>query len=188
MRSLFACLAALLPLLAFGADADEASLWKALRAGGHVALMRHAIAPGGGDPAGFRLEDCTTQRNLSAQGRAQARAIGARFREQGIAHAALRSSRWCRALETAELLALGPVTPFPGLDSFFTDRGAEAAQTAAIRKLVASHPDDAPPLVLVTHQVNITALSGVYPASGEIVVMRIIGDELALAGRIRSRD
>ena len=68
MRPLLTCLALLLPVLAFGADADEAALWKALRDGGHVALMRHAIAPGVGDPAGFRLDDCTTQRKLSAQG------------------------------------------------------------------------------------------------------------------------
>ena len=188
MRPLLACLALLLPLLAFGADADEAALWKALREGGHVALMRHAIAPGVGDPAGFRLGDCATQRNLSAQGRAQARAIGARFRDHGIERAAVHSSRWCRALETAELLALGPVSPFPGLDSFFTDRSAEGAQLGAIRKLAASHPVDAPPLVLVTHQVNITALSGVYPASGEIVVMRVAGDTLIVAGRIRTGD
>ena len=185
MRPLLACLALLLPLLAFGADAGEATLWKALREGGHVALMRHAIAPGVGDPASFRLGDCATQRNLSEEGRAQARAIGARFRDQGVARAAVHSSRWCRALETAELLALGPVTPVPGLDSFFTDRGAEATRLAEIRKLVASHPADAPPLVLVTHQVNITALSGVFPASGEIMVMRIAGDALILAGRIR---
>jgi broad specificity phosphatase PhoE len=141
-----------------------------------------------GDPAGFRLGDCSTQRNLSAQGRAQARAIGARFRDHGIERAAVHSSRWCRALETAELLALGPVSPFPGLDSFFTDRSAEGAQLGAIRKLAASHPVDAPPLVLVTHQVNITALSGVYPASGEIVVMRVAGDTLIVAGRIRTGD
>ena len=106
MRPLLTCLALLLPVLAFGADADEAALWKALRDGGHVALMRHAIAPGVGDPAGFRLDDCTTQRKLSAQGRAQARAIGERFRANGITTAAVFSSQWCRCLDTARELAL----------------------------------------------------------------------------------
>ena len=109
MRLLLACLGLLLPIAAACAETDEAALWAALREGGHVALMRHAIAPGVGDPAGFRLDDCTTQRKLSAQGRAQARAIGERFRANGIATAAVFSSQWCRCLDTARELALGEV-------------------------------------------------------------------------------
>ena len=65
---------------------DAANAWKALRAGGHVALMRHADAPGGaGDPPGFRLDDCATQRNLSEKGRADAAKIGVRLKQEGIA-------------------------------------------------------------------------------------------------------
>jgi broad specificity phosphatase PhoE len=186
MRPLLTCLALLLPVLAFGADADEAALWKALRDGGHVALMRHAIAPGVGDPAGFRLEDCTTQRNLSAQGRAQARAIGERFRANGITTAAVLSSQWCRCLDTARELALGEVVAFPGLNSFFADRGEEARHTAAVRALIGERARSPLPLVLVTHQVNITVLTGVFPASGEIIVLRLDGDTPSVAGRIRT--
>ncbi|ACR02494.1 MULTISPECIES: histidine phosphatase family protein [Thauera] len=186
MRLLLACLGLLLPIAAACAETDEAALWAALRDGGHVALMRHAIAPGVGDPAGFRLDDCTTQRKLSAQGRAQARAIGERFRANGIATAAVFSSQWCRCLDTARELALGEVVAFPGLNSFFADRGEEARHTAAVRALIGERARSPLPLVLVTHQVNITALTGVFPASGEIIVLRVDGDTPSVAGRIRT--
>lgn len=188
MRPLLLVLALLLPLLPTAAHADasaqEAALWAALREGGHVALMRHALAPGTGDPPGFRVDDCTTQRNLSAAGRAQARAIGARFRANGIAAAVVFSSQWCRCLDTARALSLGEVKPHPALNSFFTSRGEEADQTRAARALIAEQSEAGTPLVLVTHQVNITALTGVFPASGELIVMRVEGDALSLAGRI----
>lgn len=186
MRLLLACLGLLLPIAAACAETDEAALWAALRDGGHVALMRHAIAPGVGDPAGFRLDDCTTQRKLSAQGRAQARAIGERFRANGIATAAVFSSQWCRCIDTARELALGEVVAFPGLNSFFADRGEEARHTAAVRALIGERARSPLPLVLVTHQVNITALTGVFPASGEIIVLRVDGDTPSVAGRIRT--
>lgn len=186
MRFLLACLGLLLPIAAACAETDEAALWAALREGGHVALMRHAIAPGVGDPAGFRLDDCTTQRKLSAQGRAQARAIGERFRANGIATAAVFSSQWCRCLDTARELALGEAVAFPGLNSFFADRGEEARHTAAVRALIGERARSPLPLVLVTHQVNITALTGVFPASGEIIVLRVDGDTPSVAGRIRT--
>lgn len=186
MRLLLACLGLLLPIAAACAETDEAALWAALRDGGHVALMRHAIAPGVGDPAGFRLDDCTTQRKLSAQGRAQARAIGERFRANGITTAAVFSSQWCRCIDTARELALGEVVAFPGLNSFFADRGEEARHTAAVRALIGERARSPLPLVLVTHQVNITALTGVFPASGEIIVLRVDGDTPSVAGRIRT--
>ena len=185
MRFLLACLCLLLPLSAAAqAQTDEAALWAALRDGGHVALIRHALAPGTGDPPGFRVDDCRTQRNLSAEGRAQARALGERFRANGIEAAAVYSSQWCRALDTARALALGEVTPFAGLNSFFAGRGDEAQHTRASRALIAEQARGQYPLVLVTHQVNITALAGVSPAAGEIIVMRVDGDVLTLAGRI----
>jgi hypothetical protein len=84
--------------------ADTAAAWAALRAGTAVALMRHADAPGVGDPAGYRLEDCSTQRNLSERGKAQAAAVGALFRANQIAIARIISSPWCRCLETARLM------------------------------------------------------------------------------------
>ncbi len=165
------------------AEAD-AALWAALKAGGHVAVMRHADAPGTDDPPGFRLDDCATQRNLSDSGRRQARAIGARFREHGIREAPVYSSQWCRCLETARLLGLGEVKPFPGLNSFFRDAGPEARQTAEVKALIRELREGPSP-VLVTHQVNVTALTGVYPRPGEIVVLRPDGENLAVVGRIR---
>ena len=177
--------AALLLLLAcpFPAPAAE-DPWEALRAGGAVALLRHARAPGTGDPAGFRLEDCATQRNLSDEGSDQARRIGAAFRERGIRVTRVLSSRWCRALDTARL-AFGTVEPFPALDSFFEDRATATAQTDALRSLLARWRGETGVLALVTHQVNITALTGVFPAEGEVLVLRPTGDGFELAGRVR---
>ncbi len=156
-------------------SADDTEIWAALRAPGHVALLRHAIAPGTGDPPGFVLGDCRTQRNLSEEGREQATRIGAAFRANGIAAARVVSSQWCRCLETAELLRLGPVEDQSILNSFFDRPANRDAQTGALRRWLAGQALDGP-LVLVTHQVNITALTGVYPRSGELVVIRQTGD------------
>lgn len=145
--------------------------WAALAGGGHAALLRHATAPGFGDPKGFRLDDCSTQRTLSEAGREEARMVGERFRSRGIAINGVYSSVWCRCLETARLLDLGPVEPLAPLNSFFETRERAEAQTAALRAWLAAQPA-ADTLVLVTHQVNITALTGVIPVSGEIVVVR----------------
>jgi phosphohistidine phosphatase SixA len=166
--------------LAFGslAWADE-NLWQALRSGAAVGLLRHALAPGGGDPAHFKVEDCATQRNLSEAGRQQARAIGAAFRRNGITAARVLSSRWCRCLDTARLLDLGPVEPFPPLDSFFAHPERAGPQTMALREFLA-RPDAGPSRVLVTHQVNITALANVVPRSGELIVVQSLAD-----GRVR---
>ena len=150
---------------------EDARLLGLLRDGGHVAVMRHALAPGTGDPANFRVDDCATQRNLSEVGRRQAEAIGARFRAAGIASARVFSSQWCRCLETARLLGLGPVTELPPLNSFFRDYQRRDEAVRGISAFLAGESFDRP-MVLVTHQVNITALTGVYPTSGEIVLVR----------------
>jgi hypothetical protein len=169
---------------ALHADEAEEALWTALRTGEAVALIRHALAPGTGDPAGFKLEDCATQRNLSEEGRRQARQIGAAFRENGMTSAQVRSSRWCRCLETARLLELGPVEPFPALDSFFNQAGRGPAQTTALREFL-SRPHEGPPRVLVTHQVNITGLTGVVPRSGEMIVVQPTADgDMRVMGRL----
>jgi len=148
--------------------ADEAA-WNALRAGGHAILMRHADAPGGGDPPGFVLEDCTTQRNLSDAGRAQAKRAGDMLKAAGVRIDRLLSSRWCRTLETARLLGVAPVEPYASLDSFFSDVTVGPGRTAA----VAGHLQEigARTYMMVTHQVNITALTGIFPASGEMIVV-----------------
>ena len=178
-----------LGLCATPVDAD-AQLWRGLAQGHMVALMRHAGAPGVGDPDTFKLGDCSTQRNLSAAGRDQARAIGTRMRAQGIHDARVYSSQWCRCLDTARLLDVGDVVPVSSLNSFFENRADGAAQTAAVRQLIAGGADqqaDTRPLVLVTHQVNITALADIFPSSGEILFVRPNNaDQLEVVGRIRT--
>ncbi|HEV8640372.1 MAG TPA: histidine phosphatase family protein [Methylomirabilota bacterium] len=176
-------LAALLVGIPTSAPAEDA-LWDLLKGGGQVVVMRHASTdPGVGDPRGFKLDDCATQRNLSAAGREEARRIGAAFRARGARVGRVLSSRWCRCLETARL-AFGRVEPWPPIDSFFEDRSRELAQTRAVRALAGERPAGGN-LVLVTHQINIGALTGVYPVSGEIVVLTPQGGgEFRVAGRL----
>ncbi|MBR1236022.1 histidine phosphatase family protein [Bradyrhizobium sp. AUGA SZCCT0182] len=129
-RNGFAIVALVLALAAAAdiARADDAAAWSALRAGGHVALMRHADAPGGvGDPPGFRIDDCATQRNLSAKGRADARRIGARLKSEGIAVDQILTSPWCRCMDTATLLELGPVEAAPTFGNVVVLRDQTAA-------------------------------------------------------------
>jgi phosphohistidine phosphatase SixA len=142
-----------------------------LREGGAVVVMRHARAPGVGDPPDFRLNDCATQRNLSEEGREQAKRIGLRLRAENVRIGRVLSSRWCRALDTARLAFGEAVEPFPALDSFFANREAAAAQTRRVQDLIDNWRADAGVLVLVTHQVNITALTGLFPSEGEILVL-----------------
>lgn len=139
---------------------------------GIVSLVRHARAPGTGDPAAFTLGDCSTQRNLSDQGRRDARRLGDALRAVGVADALVRSSQWCRCLETARLLNVGPVHPAPYLNSFFSGEGDQAASTAALRAAVLEKLDTRRPTIFVTHQVNITALTGLTPAEGEVIFVR----------------
>lgn len=158
----------------FGLGGDgraQTNPWATLRTPGHFALIRHALAPGTLDPPGFKLDDCSTQRNLSAVGRTQAERIGDLFRANGIAAAQLHSSQWCRCLETAALLKLGGVTPQPLLNSFAQNRERATQQTAALRSWLAAL-ELSQPTALVTHQVVISALTETSTASGEIVVMR----------------
>jgi phosphohistidine phosphatase SixA len=164
--------------------AAEAAAWQALTRGGAVMLLRHAQTdPGIGDPPGYRLDDCATQRNLSGAGRAQAKRLGVAMRARGVEVREVLASRWCRATETAQL-AFARAEHWPGIDSFFDQREREAAQTAALRERVAAWRGPGT-LVMVTHQVNITALTGVFPAMGEGVVVRATaGEAPVLVGRI----
>lgn len=176
MRMLALCLL----LLAAPVQADPMAI-----AGtpGAVLLMRHATAPGTGDPADMRLGDCSTQRNLSDEGRAEARRIGDRFRAAGIGFDRVLTSEWCRTTETADLLSLGPVTAFPPTNSFFSDRSTADRQTEEVLDYLAGLPADERVLI-VTHQVNITALTGIVPRSGEVVITRRTGDGLEVLGRL----
>jgi len=125
--------------------ADDA-LWKLLQGGGQVVLMRHAVTdPGVGDPEGMRLDDCATQRNLSAQGIAHARRIGDAWRERKAPVGRVLASPWCRTLETARLAFGGAPQPAPALGNLFGRPEAVARQVAQMKLLVggktlAGHP------------------------------------------------
>jgi len=165
-----------------GAGADEA-LWERLRGGGQVVLIRHASTePGLGDPPGFRLDDCATQRNLSDAGREEARRIGEAFRARGVPVGRVLSSPWCRCLETAHL-AFGRAEPWEALRSLYDEPDRERERTEVVRALIAAGvgPDN---LVLVTHNFNIRALTGIGPASGELVVVTPEPAALTVAGRL----
>ena len=170
MRRLWLLVLALLPL--FSVAADNADAWQALREGRALILMRHATAPGTGDPANFRLGQCETQRNLNAQGRAEARRWGELLARQGIEQSRLLSSRWCRVLDTASNMQRGPVQPLAALDSFFGTPEDGAELTAELIRSINQLPAGAP-LVLISHQVNITALTGIFPASGEGLILAL---------------
>lgn len=164
-------------LLALGSSAGQPGVPPVLefaraRDPGIVTLLRHARAPGTGDPSGFRLQDCSTQRNLSEQGRSEARRLGEVLRSVGVKDADVHSSQWCRCLETARLLGVGAVAAAPWLNSFFAGRGDEDAATQALRLAVLRKIDSRRPTFFVTHQVNITAVTGIVPAEGEAVFVR----------------
>lgn len=160
----FALLFAAMPALA-----NEA-LWAALARGGHVILVRHAATdPGVGDPPGFRIDTCGTQRNLNNSGRAEAARLGAAFERRAIPVARVLSSRWCRCLETARI-AFGKAEPWPALDNTFEVPQRRDPQMREVRRLLAQ-PVASGNLVLVTHGVNILALTGVSPATSELVIV-----------------
>ena len=163
----------LLPLfLPFSSARAEDGPWFHLKQPGAIILFRHATAPGTGDPAGFVLGDCATQRNLDQKGRAEARALGAAFRARGIVVGRVLSSQWCRARETADLAFPGQVVEEPAFNSFFGNRAEEPAASAGARQILMEWQGPGV-LVAVTHQVNITALTGIAPRSGEGVIVRI---------------
>lgn len=167
--------------------AGESDAWQALKTTGSVVLFRHAVAPGGGDPAGFLAGDCRTQRNLSGEGQEQARRIGTTLRQHGVQVGAVWHSEWCRTRETAQLafpeMPAGKLRPEPVFNSFFNSPGNEALQTADARRLLLRWRGPGT-LVVVTHQVNITALTGVVPRSGEGVVLQPEGPSLRVKGTV----
>ncbi len=165
-------LAAIILCLTSSAALAQTDAFQALRDGNHVLLLRHAIAPGFGDPTGFRLDDCATQRNLSTQGLAQARLIGRRLRAEALAGAAVYTSEWCRCQDTAQALGLTPPIRHRGLNSFFQNRGQrDIIMSRLEEKLIRRYNE--PSAVMVTHQVNIRALTGQSVRSGAGVVIRL---------------
>ena len=175
-------LALLLALAAFSAQGDEA-LWNLLAGGGQVLFVRHGqTSPGVGDPVGFKLEDCATQRNLSAEGRAQAQRLGAEFRRRGIPLGELLSSPWCRCHDTAKL-AFGPAKSWTALSNLFGRHGAAEQQVSVLRPRIAGYKGKAN-LILVSHGSTAAALTGEHPAMGEMLVLTPAGKSFRVAGRI----
>jgi phosphohistidine phosphatase SixA len=150
-------------------DSEEA--WAALVGGGHVALIRHGNAPPGygGDPPGFKIDDCRTQRNLDDQGRGEARALGEAFRNHGVQVDRILSSPWCRCLETARLMAVGRIEESWAL---VPDRDPSAPVRLLELKKIVSAWRGPGTLVLVTHALTVRALLGFLPIQGETVVLR----------------
>jgi phosphohistidine phosphatase SixA len=154
---------------------------------GRVLLLRHAIAPGVGDPDNFRLRDCNTQRNLDAAGRQQAARLGKRIAGLGIRDVKVYAGQWCRTLETARLLGLGPVTELPALNSFFARPDQREGNLDGVRKFLAKLPTDGSLVILVTHQVTVTGITGIYPASGGGAVLQLDGSPMPKAiGELRA--
>ena len=144
--------------------------WALLRQGGNLLLMRHAqTEPGTGDPPNFTLGDCSTQRNLTDAGREQARRVGAAFQRERVRPDEVRSSAWCRCVETAEL-AFGRHAVWSPINSFF-QQGDRANQTREVLQALQTLKTPRN-LVLVTHQVNISALTGAFTAMGEMLLTR----------------
>jgi phosphohistidine phosphatase SixA len=159
----------------FIAQQAIASLANDLQDGQHVLLMRHADAPGYGDPAGYVISQCSTQRNLGDYGKKQAKAIGTWLSSQGIQKADVFSSPWCRCLDTANLLNKGPIKIEPSLSSFFDNMSLEKRQTKELEAFIKSElakPSKAP-LILVTHHVNIQAYTGKVVGVGDMVLVRV---------------
>jgi len=158
------------------AYANELAIWDKLQGSnpkGYVLLLRHTLAPGVGDPENFKLNDCSTQRNLSQVGRDDAKSVGEWLKRRDIKITRVESSRWCRAKETAQLLGIGRVRLNPNLDSLFDSQDpAKAIQTVRVKKQIVDWRNKSGLLVLVGHFVNIGAVTGVGVGSGEGVLVR----------------
>lgn len=170
------CFSGLIILAPASADSDQTGMIERMKAGGHILMIRHALAPGSGDPANFRIGDCSTQRNLDDRGRQQAKAIGDWLRSNGITSARVYSSQWCRCLETAELLELGSVAELPALNSFYELTQDRQPNLKALRKFIAVQPSDGVLVILVTHLVTISAIANEGVSSGEGVLLKLSKD------------
>ena len=174
--------------LARARAADDGRAWAPLREGGHVILLRHASTVAGvGDPPVFRLGDCSTQRNLSEAGREQARRLGARIRAERVPVAKVYTSPWCRCRETARL-AFGEAEDWEPLSSFFDAPHREAAATESVLKRISGYSRRRPGgnVVMVTHNVNIAALTKLSVGPSEMVAVRPDGCcGLKVVGRLR---
>ena len=144
----------------------------------NVIFLRHALAPGVGDPENFIKEDCSTQRNLNDKGRLQARLIGNYLRSTNLKFSQILTSEWCRCIDTAKELNLGQWTTFSGLNSFFQAYEKKDQVMNKLQKKLDSlgYSDLA---LFVTHQVVISEQTGIVPRSGEMVLYNSITKQKA---------
>jgi phosphohistidine phosphatase SixA len=169
-------LALLTCLLTQSAFANELAIWDKLQGTnpkGYVLLLRHTLAPGVADPENFKLDDCSTQRNLSQVGRDDAKSVGQWLKRLDIKIARVESSRWCRAKETAQLLDIGKVRLNSNLDSLLQSKDpVKAIQSVRVKKQIVNYRNKSGLLVLVGHYINIGAVTGVGVESGEGVLVK----------------
>ena len=145
--------------------------WNIAQEGNKIILIRHSLAPGGGDPAGFKIDDCKTQRNLSKKGINQSKKIGKLFKKNKVPIDQVLSSQWCRCKDTAKY-AFGNFKEFSALNSTYTppyDQN-EKQQIKDLKKYVNNWNGKGGNLVLVTHYVIILAITGETTRSGELVI------------------
>ncbi len=176
--TLFLCQMVSTPFAIAETNPDYSEMIYKMKAGGHILMIRHALAPGSGDPASFKIGDCSTQRNLDDRGREQAGTIGNWLRSNGITSARMYSSQWCRCLETARLIDLGPVAELPSLNSFYELVQNREPNLKALREFVAAQPKDGPLIILVTHFVTISAIADWGVSSGEGVLLELNQNKL----------
>ena len=184
MESTLARLLLALLLLPQGASADDA-LWRLVQGGGQVLFIRHATTtPGVGDPEGFRLEDCKTQRNLSEAGRAEAKRLGEALRSRKVPVGEVLSSPWCRCHDTAQLAFGTPGTGWTPLSNLFGRPRAADAPVRELRGRAGGYKGKAN-LVMISHGSVALPLTGVSPQQAEIIVLAPLGgDKFRVAGRL----
>jgi phosphohistidine phosphatase SixA len=155
----------------FTAVLSAESIWDEARKGNKVILIRHSLAPGSGDPAGFKVGNCKTQRNLNKAGIEQSKKIGKIFKDNKISIDIVLSSEWCRCKDTA-YYAFGEFKEFSALNSIFSSpyNKNESRQIKEIEKYLMNWKGEGKNLILVTHYSVITAITNAVPSSGEIVI------------------
>ena len=145
--------------------------WNFAEEGDKIILIRHSLAPGGGDPQGFKIDDCDTQRNLNRKGINQSKKIGMLFKKNKVPVDQVLTSQWCRCKDTAKY-AFGNFKEFTALNSTFQSpyNKNETKQLKELYNFVKKWDGKGKNLVLVTHYSIITAVTNAVPSSGEIVI------------------